>query len=270
MQKILTVFLVSMLISFTLHAQRITFSLNAAGNVYSLPEYKSDLYLINHLILDPNYELQNAVPYELTKLMGTVADYQPTSKVGFTIEAEAKLDLGKNWAYSFSVGFSKVRLDIDTKFKFIEIQETKLSQLLSKHGETSYSFLDVRPVNISSFFFGNKLNFQIGCLMEYVLKQDYYNGIMGEYIPENLPEGVEKIQRAFVKTGLEMPNLLFGYHLKAEYQLNSYLSLYMAYRQVFYSPEDQENKTFPEMTTHFHPYQIQTGIGFNFSNWFLK
>ena len=233
-------------------AQKIELKVNAGANVSILPNFNNQIIIINGFIVPGVITTANAA----NPPMGTTVPSKTKPQAGFNFEVEAGKKLSERWKISLSLGVNQIRYDYDTHIyqSILYKSDFDLSELTTKYGDSKFTYLTSRPLNISLTF--HRFSVQAGPIVSYLIGRKYSN-----YVVLSNPDNREAIGAFFESKG-DIQKFLYGAHLNARMVVAKNLEIMLG-GQYFLNSLYKKEITYKPIYDKSKALQIQLGLSYN-------
>lgn len=251
MKSLLPLFALA-LIPATVAAQKIELKVNACANVSLLPSFNNQIMIVNGFTIPGYISPANAA----NPPMSTTATSKTKPQAGFNVEVEAGEKLSDRWKISLSLGVNQIRYDYDTHIdqSILYKNNFDLSELTTKYGDSKFTYLTSRPLNVSLTF--DRFSLQAGPIVSYLISKKYTNEVVLSNVDTHEAIG------AFFESKGDIRKFLYGAHLNARMAVAKNLEVMLGSQYFLNSLYKKEN-TYKPIYDKSKALQIQLGLSYN-------
>lgn len=236
-------------------AQKIELKVNASANLSMLPNFDNQIIIVNGFTIPGVISVANAA----NPPMATTATSKTKRQAGFNFEVEAGRKLSDRWKISLSLGVNQIRYDYDTHIyqSILYKNDFDLSELTTKYGDSKFTYLTSRPLNVSLTF--DRFSLQAGPIINYLIGKKYSNYVVVSNVDTREAIG------AFFESKGDVQKFLYGVHLNARMAMAKNLEIMLG-SQYFLNALYKKETTYKPIYDKSKALQIQLGLSYNFAS----
>jgi hypothetical protein len=259
--KIQFILLISIFLGIsTITGQKSEFRIQAGANVTFMPDFNNVVAILNDGIAVSGVI---SVANSISPIIICETSSRTEPGMGFEASLDFEYSLRKGWKLFNSVGFDLMRYDYDTYISAEGTPNLWLSEYTEEYGNTSFYYINLKPINVSKDFFENRLTLMAGATLNINVYSKYSN-VLVIYSEEAVAEGkVDGIERLYFDTSRAANGILVGIHGKAECRIISSLSGFISYEYFFNSVYHKETYS-DEVIRNARPSQLNLGLSYSF------
>ncbi len=248
------------LIAFSLFAQKFEIRIDAGANLTFLPDYENWIYVANDGLIVPGLI---SINNSLTPVLIGNSTAETSARLGFVADLEIRMKVCDKCNLSLAAGISKLNYKFDS---YVDIEGTpnvRLSEIVSDFGNSGLLYINVRPLNFGIDLFNERLTLQAGATFNFFLKGKTNNYVI-LYSQETVVGGTsQKVEKLYIASTGVVNSILYGIHLRAEYNIVQALEVFISGQYYFNSIYDYEESNSPELKA-VKPTVVSAGISYAF------
>ncbi len=249
---------VAILLAISATAQKFELKINAGANLTHVSDFQNQVYVADGFVIPGFLNYNNA----RNGLSAVGEASQVKSGIGFNAELEAGWKFNKTWKLSVAAGIMQLKHDYDFYIANSFYKNNfYLSEATSKYGNTSLTYLSVRPLNVAVTF--NRFSVQGGAVLDFLTGKKYNNTV----IIYNTTTG-EALGGFFEMRG-DARKLLYGAHLNARFAVIKNLEVMLAGQYFFNTLYKDEDTPFA-LYAKSKVWQAQLGLSYNLAPLFRR
>lgn len=237
-----------------LSAQKFEMRVNASANLTFVPDYADLVLIANDGLIVPGLIVPGN---SLTPIIHTETIAETTAKFGFVADLEIRMKVCDNCSLSLAAGIARMNYKYDNYVAAEGTPIVRLSELDNDFGITKLLYLNVRPLNFSIDLFDNKLTLQGGATFNFFLKGES-NSTVILYAEPVTGSTESEIEKVYFSTNGKANSVLYGVHLRVEFNIIKALDLFLSSQYYFNSIYSGEEQKAAKPTT------IQMGMSYTF------
>lgn len=140
-----------------------------------------------------------------------------------------------------------------------ENRPTYASELSEKHGDTRFTYLSARPLNVTRFF--GRFSLQAGPVFNYLINKQF-NNVIVRYDPST-----GNAANALFEIKGDAQRFVWGGHLNARFAVSKQLEVMLG-GQYFLNSLYKKEGTYEDLRDKSKTLQLQLGVSYNFSRLF--
>jgi hypothetical protein len=241
-------------------AQKFDLRIQAGANVTFMPDFENTLAILNDGLAVPGVisVANSRVP---------IMVIEPTSLTqpgfGFGAGVDSRYSMQKGWKLYFSLGFNMMKYDYDTYIDEEGTPNLWLSEYTPQYGNTSFYYINLKPVNISKDFLEGRLSLTAGATFNFNVYSKYFN-ILVIYSDEAIAAGrIDGIERLYFESTGSASLLLAGVHGKMDCRIIGDLYGFASY-EYFFNSVYQKKTSFGDLWKDTNPSQLHLGLSYAF------
>lgn len=245
---------------FSLSAQKFDLRFQASANVTFMPDFENDFAILNDGLAVPGV-------ISVANSRGPIMITEPTSqtKPGFGLDAgvDSRYSLQKGWKLYFALGFTMMRYDYDTYIDEEGTPNLWLSDYTPEYGNSSFYYINLKPVNVTKDFMEGKLSLTAGATLDFNVYSKHYDILViysDEAIAEGRPDGIERL---YFESTRGSSLILAGVHGKIDCRIIGDLYGFASYEYFFnsvYANKDSDG----DIRKYSKPSQLHVGLSYVF------
>ena len=256
MKKLFLLVVFAQMLGCSLHAQNIEMSFNAGTNFTFVPNFNNPILIINDGLVIPGLIHPSN---SRTPLLYSSSTSETKTRLGFSFDFELSLRVAEKLKMSLSAGLTQMSYDYNTTVNTAGTPVVELENLSESYGNTDLLYLSLKPLSLSSDFFNEKLNLQLGFLLHILAKSEYNNSLVLYSNPNNGEQTIAGVDKVYFESIGKMNNVLYGLGLRASYQIIKDIDVFVSGQYYFNSIYDTEKDAY-ENLEDCKPALLQAGI----------
>ena len=254
---ILAVFLVFGLSS--LYCQKFDLGAYAGANVTFMPDFANMFAILNDGLAVPGV-------ISVANSRGPIMITEPTSQTqpgfGFGAGVDSRYSLQRGWKLYFALGFTMMRYDYDTYIDEEGTPNLWLSEYTPEYGNSSFYYINVKPVNVTKDFMEGRLSLTAGATLNFNVYSKHFD-ILVIYSEEAIAEGrVDGIERLYFESTRGSSLILAGVNGKIDCRIIGDLYGFASYEYFFNSVYAKNEPN--DIRKYTKPSQLHAGLSYIF------
>lgn len=237
-------------------AQKTALKVNVSANTSLLPDFRNEVVYVERFVIPDLVRIDNAVsPPVVTQTAATT-----NARIGFNLEVEAVKPLNGHWKWSLAIGVMQLKYDYDTYMgQSAENRPMYLSELSKKHGDTRFTYVTARPLNVTRSL--GRFSVQAGPVFNYLIDKQFSNVIVRYDASTGAASG------GTFETKGDARRLVWGGHFNMRFAVVKQLEM-MVGAQYFFNSLYKKEGTYEELRDKSKALQLQAGVSYKVSSLF--
>lgn len=247
---------------FPLSAQKFDLAAYAGANVTFMPDFANMFAILNDGLAVPGV-------ISVANSRGPIMITEPTSQTrpgfGFGAGVDSRYSMQKGWKLYFSLGFMMMKYDYDTYIDEEGTPNLWLSEYTPEYGNSSFYYINVKPVNVTKDFMKGRLSLTAGATLNINVYSKHYDILIiysDEAIAEGRPDGIERL---YFESTRGSSLILAGVHGKIDCRIFGDLYGFASYEYFFnsvYAKKDSDG----DIRKYSKPSLLHVGLSYVFWN----